>query len=250
MDITATFTEVQTETATVTVTAAAKARRHEAPVHKRVTVAKPTATAKELISLKALASSVIATACSCINTTPTLTVSSLSTLSYIKVAQIFQATSTKTLTAQTTTLTTSTLTRAAQTTVTSITTLTVTATVAPLLSPGCPNPSDLGCSFASPCGGGNDGTCICERTTEGINVCVDYTDSFACPNPIIACTSSAQCGNGYSCVTSTCCGVSVCFSTATSLGNTCQNVPATVIRLLRGRQVVAMVGLPVHLPPQ
>ncbi|KAF2684054.1 hypothetical protein K458DRAFT_36741 [Lentithecium fluviatile CBS 122367] len=66
-----TFTDWEIATVTTTITAAAKAKRHT------VRGLKPTTTAKELISLKALASNVIATACSCINTTPAVAISNL-----------------------------------------------------------------------------------------------------------------------------------------------------------------------------
>jgi hypothetical protein len=77
-------------------------------------------------------------------------------------------------------------------------------------------------------------------------VCINEVSQICGP----VCTSSAECGVGRRCVTSTCCpGAGTCLVVAPG-GSVCANGPAKMVRMLRGSiEKRVVIGYPLHLPP-
>ncbi|KAF2833737.1 hypothetical protein CC86DRAFT_451328 [Ophiobolus disseminans] len=230
-DSTSTVTKYETIYVQTTVPApVGPAKRAAATTLAKVVKASPSPACPELDALKILAANIVATACSCIISTPTVTSTKTATL-------------TSTATATTATIVANIIT----TTTTSTTTVLTVVTAAPVpidIAPTCTTPST--CSTISRCGGGNVAACICERTVEGNNVCINET-GLGCGTP---CSSSAACGVGFRCVTTTCCsggGPGTCLRTSAALGNTCTNVAARVIQTLQGVEK-DVIGAPLHKP--
>ncbi|KAH4925004.1 hypothetical protein HBI79_158460 [Parastagonospora nodorum] len=238
IDTTVLATSTATEFTTVTITAAAangkrgaKAATPSTPVPFGKVATTSAQPCPELVALKLLASNVVATACSCIISTPTVTSTKAATFTA-------NAQATMTMTIANTIIST----------VVTTSTATATATVAPAPVENlvtCNNPSALGCSAGVTCSG-STGSCICEQTVEGINLCIDEGGQ-TCGSQ---CSSSAACGVGYRCVTSTCCpGTGTCLQLAPG-GRVCTNGPAKMMRMLRGSiEKRVVIGYPLHLPP-
>lgn len=148
--------------------------------------------------------------CSCIETTPPCTTS---------------------------TLTVNTATTLAPATVTTTVTLSATVTAACTPYQGCTYSGTV-CSTTDYCT--SDESCFCQLDAVGGSVCVPAGQ----PCPSQSCSANADCGPGAACYVSTCCGYNACFSTNQG---TCPNA-ARPSRMFRAREAgrrttAAMAGV-------
>ncbi|CAI9635574.1 unnamed protein product [Alternaria burnsii] len=222
-----TVTETLTETATTTACPAAALQKRTIDGDKLAPI---------FSSLQKQAASFVKTLCSCIETTPGCSTSTITSRPTVPVTRTSTITYVPTVTATVTqtlviiTRTTITLDQVIATTSTTTTTTSTSSVCAPAPAqttcPGGIRPDKCNVSFYCD----SAATCACLATTEGTAVgCADVSLFDISCSETVPCTSSAQCGADQKCVTNLCCNDGQCVTINTS---TCTNGQA-VSRLFR-----------------
>ncbi|KAH6838698.1 hypothetical protein AA0119_g11563 [Alternaria tenuissima] len=222
-----TVTEIHTETTTTTACPAAVLKKRTSSEDKLAPI---------FTSLQKQAASFVKTLCSCIETTPGCSTSTITSRPTVPITRTSTITYVPTVTAIVTqtlvinTRTTITLDQVVATTTTTTTTTSTSSFCAPppaqITCPGGTRPDICSPSFFCD----SASTCICLATTEGTAVgCTDVNIIPSNCSDTVPCSSSAQCGADQKCVTNLCCNSGQCITINTS---TCANGQA-VSRLFR-----------------